>query len=153
FLKKKWNIEIPIVNWKEAKNSKKDLVLFGTVNENTPLRQLNANFQLGDNEFGYELRSISNALDWNRNAIYIGFKNKQDLDEAPESLDKIVQNPGKIEHFIACGGWDERLPDSRLQAMVDGRKSYYSNNASYVLTQFAISDSLKNIAKLYKMTG
>src|SRR5690606_3399348 len=38
FLKKKWNIEIPIVNWKEAKNSKKDLVLFGTVNENTPLR-------------------------------------------------------------------------------------------------------------------
>ncbi len=153
FLKKKWKIEIPIVNWKAAKDSKKDIILFGTVNENTPLRQLNANFQLGDNEFGYELRSISNALDWNRNAIYIGFKNKQDLDEALEELVRLIKNPGKIEHFIACKGWNERLPDSRLQAMVDGMKSYYSKNASYVLTQFAISDSLKNIANLYKMTG
>lgn len=153
FLKKKWKIEIPIVNWKEAQKSTKNLILFGTVNENTPLRQLNANFQLGDNEFGYELRSIVNALDWNRNVIYIGFKNNKDLDKALDILTTKVKNPDKIEHFIACEGWEERLSDSRLQSMVEGMKSYYSKNASYVLTQFAISDSLKYISNLYKMTG
>lgn len=153
FLKKKWKIEIPVVTWKEAKSSKKDIILFGTVNDNAALRQLNANFQLGNNELGYELRTIFNALDWNKNAVYIGAKNTAELSEALDALTLKIKDPNRVEHFIECKGWNERLSDSRLQSMVEGLKKYYNNNASYVLTQFAISDSLKNITNLYKMTG
>ena len=57
----RWAIDIPVVSWEEAqeKHEGKSLILFGDVNENMPLRRLHANFQLGDNERGYELRSCS----------------------------------------------------------------------------------------------
>ncbi|NGF57999.1 hypothetical protein G5B00_15895 [Parapedobacter sp. SGR-10] len=153
FLQQKWGIDIPVVSWQEAKKSGKHLILFGTVHENTPLRQLNANFQLGDNQLGYEVRTIFNALDWKRNVIFIGGKDRKEIDEGLEVLVRRIDNPKKIQHFIACKGWDTRYSAERLENMVSGLKAHYSNNASYVLTQFAIRDSLGNIAHLYKMTG
>src|SRR5690606_12765004 len=103
-LKKIWKVEFPIVDWAAAKKSDKNLILYGNVNANTALRQLNANFILGDNALGYELRTIFNALDWKKDVIYIGGDNEQDIKEALSALSDKVKDPSKIPFFVTCKG-------------------------------------------------
>ncbi|MEJ5961591.1 hypothetical protein [Pedobacter immunditicola] len=152
-LKRSWGLEFPIVDWEMAKTTNGNLILYGAVNDNTPLRQLNANSILGNNTLGYELRTIPNALDWKRDVLYIGAHNDQDLKEGLSVLTAKVKTPDRIPYLVACKGWDKPVDKAALTNMVNIVKQHYKNNGSYVLTQTVISEMLKQTADLYKMTG
>jgi hypothetical protein len=152
-LKKNWKLEFPIVDWETAKKTNVNLILYGGVTDNTPLRQLNANSILGNNTFGYELRTIPNALDWKRDVIYIGAHNDQELKEGLSVLTEKIKDPQKISYLVACKGWDKPADLVAVAEMVDKVKKHYENSGSYVLSQTVISEMLKEAANLYKMTA
>jgi hypothetical protein len=151
-LKNSWGREFPIVDWENAKHSNSNLILFGHVNSNTPLRQLNANAILGNNTFGYELRTIPNALDWKRDVIFLGGNQVKDINEALEVLLVKVKNPAKIPFMISCKGWEKAPGEKEVSDMVAGLKSHFEKDDSN-RSQLAIRDLLKEPVYAYKMTG
>jgi hypothetical protein len=151
-LKNKWGILFPIVDYEAAKKSDKNLILYGHVNANTPLRQLNANSLVGNNEFGYEVRTIINALDWKKDVIYIGGNTHQEIEEGLKVLLEKVSNPSKIAYLISCKGWDKRATQKEVADLINGMKSHYAKDDAN-RSQLAIRDLLKVPANAYLMTG
>ncbi len=151
-LKNKWGILFPIVDWEAAIKTDKNLILYGHANANTPLRQLNANTVIGDNQFGYELRTISNALEWKRDVIYIGGRNAKDIEESLKVLVEKVSDPTKITYLVSCKGWDKKATEKEIAEMVNEMKAHYAKD-DHNRSQLAIRDLLKVPAYAYLMTG
>src|SRR5690606_23994156 len=106
-LAKAWRVDIPLVDWDEARNGDKNIILFGKAKNNMALRELDANNLLGNNDKGYEIRTIPNALSWKKDVIYINGTSESDFKQAINILLKKATNPDKIKFFIECKGWTQ----------------------------------------------
>src|SRR5690606_766871 len=132
-LSKAWGVQIPLVDWEEARAGTKNLILFGKPNYNMPLRELDANSLLGKNDRGYEVRTIPNALAWGKHVLYINGKDEADFKQAIDVLLKKTSNPAKIAHFIDCEGWSkENAKKDREEFMKE------------IITHYAKDDSRRN---------
>ncbi len=145
-------IKFPIIGWEDARKSDKNLILFGPVNANGALRQLNANFLLGDNDRGYELRAIPDALDWGKGVLYLGGKTAEEVSRGTEALLAKFQTLEKIPFFIDCEGWDQQPTQEELDAMVAEIEELYSRFGDGK-NKAAVDTMLKNAVVQYKMTG
>ena len=147
-----YGIKFPLMSWGEAKKSDKNLILFGPVNANGALRQLNANFLLGDNDRGYELRAIPDALDWNKGVLYLGGKTDEEISRGTEALPAKFKSLEKIPFFIDCEGWNRPPAEEELDAMVTEIEELYSRFGDGK-NQKALDKLLNKPVVLYKMTG
>lgn len=147
-----YGVKFPLVSWEESKKTNKNLILFGPVNANDALRQLNANFLLGDNDRGYELRAIPDALDWNKGVLYLGGKTDDEISRGTEALLAKFQTLEKVPFFIDCEGWDQQPTQEELDAMVAEIEGLYRRFGDGK-NQNALDKLLNKPIILYRMTG
>ncbi len=151
-LEKAWKVTIPLVDWEEARKGDKNLILFGQAKYNMPLRELDANNLLGNNDRGYEVRTIPNALSWNKDVIYINGVDTLDFNEAIRMLIRKSAKPDKIAFFIACKGWDKENTQKDHQGFVQEIMDHYAKDDSR-RNNIAIEALLMKPIQMYKMTG
>lgn len=151
-LSKAWKVEIPLVEWEEARSGNKNIILFGKAKYNMALRELDANNLLGNNDKGYELRTIPNALGWKKDVIYINGINESDFKEAINILLKKASNPDKIKFFIDCKGWNQENAQKDHQEFIKELLDHYAKDDSR-RNNIAIESLLAKPVYKYKMTG
>lgn len=150
-LESKWGIQFPIIKSTKAKSTSKNLIIFGNSNSNMLTRELNANFLLGNNAKGYEVRTIPDALDWKKNVLFFGGKNKKEIMQGVNSFLEINKQAHNVKYYIDCQGWNSSdLPDP--VKIVEDLKQFYRKDDSNK-NDIAIKKYLRESAELYKMTG
>ncbi len=151
-LEKAWKVKVPLVDWDEARVGDKNLILFGAAKYNMPLRELDANNQLGNNEKGYEVRTIPNALSWGKDVIYINAGPDSDFEEAIGVLIKKSSKPDKIPYFIACKGWENEDAQNDHKVFIEELLAHYAKDDSR-RNNIALETLLAKPVLKYKMTG
>lgn len=151
-LAKAWRVDIPLVDWDEARNGDKNIILFGKAKNNMALRELDASNLLGNNDKGYEIRTIPNALSWKKDVIYINGTSESDFKQAINVLLKKATNPDKIKFFIDCKGWDKKNALKDNQDFIKELLDHYAKDDSR-RNNLAIQDLLAKPVYKYKMTG
>ncbi|WP_144062659.1 FG-GAP repeat protein [Sphingobacterium paucimobilis] len=151
-LSKAWKVDVPLVDWEEARLGNRHLILFGKPNYNMPLRELEANTLLGKNERGYELRTIPNALSWQKDVLYINGIDEADFKQAIQILLEKTSNPDKIKHFIACKGWAGENVEKDSKDFLKELEDHYAKDDSR-RNNLAIQNNLEKAVYKYKMTG
>lgn len=151
-LEKAWKVKIPLVDWSEARIGDKNVILFGSAKYNMPLRELNANNLLGNNDRGYEVRTIPNALSWGKDVLYINSNTDADFEEAIKVLVNRSPNPERIPYFIACKGWENEDATKDHKAFIEELLDHYAKDDSR-RNNIAIESLLVKPVQKYKMTG
>ncbi|MGV3504754.1 MAG: hypothetical protein ACO1O1_13685 [Adhaeribacter sp.] len=151
-LARAWGLELPVVDWETARKSKATLILFGSGNSNMPLRQLEANALLADNPRGYQVRTLPNVLDWQRDAVFLGGRNRQEVLEAAAAFTRQVGQPAKFPFFIACQGWGKGRDPANADSLMAEIQAHYVQDDSR-RNDIAIEKLLAKPVRLYQLTG
>ena len=148
-----WGTTFPIVTSGNALRGSKNLILFGSCNSNSLLLRLNANQLLADNQKGYELRVIPDALNWKRDIMYFGGKNEKEILAGLKRFFEKFPKTSAIPFFIECKNWSDKRPDKReIAAMINEIRELYRKDGS-IKNYKAIRDVLKKPAELFRRTG
>jgi hypothetical protein len=146
-LKAAWGVEIPIVSGKAAVADGKALLLVGNPWSSDPACRLTTQGFISDNPNGYELRTVSDPMDWRCGAVYLGGRTPERALAAVDAfLEKYPKMPEVIPNLIVCeNAKPGSLPDAYVDTMAKGYREGLNNTLA--------AGMLERVATDYNLTG
>lgn len=150
---KHWSASIPIVDAQQIPQGTQALILVGDQRSGSLQRELAANDLLAGVIEGYELRTIPEALDWERDVLYLGGSTPEAVEAGIERFfERFPTLQTQIAHFIEAPAASKgQLPNP--QSVVKALADMYAADSVHMKQEFAIRNHLTRAADLYRLSG